>query len=90
MIGGDEADSAHIRGKVVNLVDGVRCAERILPAAQVECLELLGGTFFELGRLEINPAHPVTTCNQVLYQVVPDESARASDEHALGYRFLRR
>jgi hypothetical protein len=78
----DEADAAHVRGQVVDLVDVARGLETGVEAPQVEALELVGAARLELRRLQVDAAHPVAVGDEEAHQVVADEAAGAGDEHA--------
>ena len=60
MVRRDEAHAAHVGRERVDVVDaaGVAC-EAVVPAAEVEELELVGVDVGVLGLLEVDAAHPV-------------------------------
>src|SRR5215469_3593055 len=66
----DEPDPAHVRGEVVDLAGAADGALALLPATEVEQLELVGGRGLELGVLDIDPADPIALGLEALDQVV--------------------
>ena len=79
----DEADTAHVRGKVVDQVDVLAGCETVFPATQIESFELLSDRGFEFRFPDVDAAHPVAVFNQCVHQVMPNESACAGDKYAL-------
>ena len=61
MIRADEAHAAHVGGQGVNLVDVLGCLEAVLPPAQVNELEFIGGGGRILRMFQIRAAHPVAS-----------------------------
>src|SRR5581483_749791 len=75
---GDVADSAHVGGKVVNLIDAATCGKQaVLVLAQIENLKLIAGAGFILGILDIGPPDPMAIRFQPFDQMMSDETARA-------------
>src|SRR5690606_36236769 len=86
MVAGDVPDPTHVRGEVVDLVHAAGGHEAVVPAPQVEQLELVCGVRLELWFFDVGPPHPVAVRFQVLDQVMAYEAARAGDQSRLLHR----
>src|SRR5207302_11245028 len=76
----DEANPAHIRGQVVDLVDALRRAQGVLPTSQIELPELVsvGGLVF--GSFQVDATHEVAVFAQVVAEVMANETSGSSHE----------
>src|SRR5439155_23236849 len=79
----DEADAAHVRGQGIDLVDAAGRGQAIVPASQIEELELVPGRRLVFRQLDVHAAHPVTALHEELRQVMSDEATRSGHEHLL-------
>ena len=79
---GAEAHPAHIRRHGIDLVDVPSCLEAVVPAAQIQQEEFIRRRWLILRSLDVHTAYPVSTLDQVLHQVVTDESTSSSNENS--------
>src|SRR3989442_11679838 len=79
----DEADAAHVRGQGIDFVDTAGRGQAIVPASQIEELELVRSRRLVLGQLDVHAAHPVAALHEELRQVMSDETPRSGHEHLL-------
>src|SRR5262249_28504414 len=86
VIGGDVANTAHVRRKVVDAVYVLSRLLAVLPKPQIEQLEVVGHAGFEFRCLNIDTSDPKSVRLQTPNQVVADESAGPCHQNA---RFSR-
>src|SRR5690349_15695239 len=84
MVRGDEAHAAHVGRHGVDLVDIASRAKAVVPAAQIQQQKFISRGRLVLGSLDVHTAYPVATFDQVLHQVVTDESTSSSNENSPG------
>jgi hypothetical protein len=73
---GDESHPAHVRSERIDLIHVPHGEERVVPAPQVEELELVGVDLRVLRALEVHPANPVPPLLQVGDEMMADEASR--------------
>jgi hypothetical protein len=85
----DEADAAHVGGQSVDLVDAARRLEAVVPALEVEDLELVRRRRFVFRVLDVDAANPVSLGDEIFDQVMADESAGAGHQDSYFIRHTR-
>src|SRR5256885_183060 len=83
LVGMDEADAAHVGGQCIDLVDTTGRGQAIVPASQIEELELVRGRCLVLRQLDVHAPYPVAALDEELRQVMSDETTRTSHQHLL-------
>ena len=76
LVGLDEADAAHVGGKTVNFIDAARGLQAVVPARQVQQLELVRAARFVVGGLDVDAPDPVTAVDQISREMVTNETTR--------------
>ena len=84
----DEADAAHVGRERIDFVDAVCRAQAVLPLPQIEELEVMRGRRLVLRFLDVDAAHPISSRDKILCQVVTDESAGSGYENSLVLRHM--
>src|SRR6266571_5956179 len=91
MICGDKADSAHVGGQVIHLVDPASdCQEAFVEFSQVQNLEFVRGRGFILWLLNVGSPNPMTFRLQPPNEMVANETASASYKNASIFRHVLR
>src|SRR5881628_2138878 len=84
MIGGDEADSAHVGGQVIHLVDPTsNCQQTFVEFSQVQNLEFVCARSLILRLLNVGSPNPMAFRFQPLHEMVPNKSSRAGYQDAI-------
>lgn len=73
------ADTAHVGGKVVHLMDAAGGLQSVMPEAQVEQLEFVGRGGLKFGLFDIDAAHPIALCLEALHEMMADETSGSGD-----------
>ena len=84
----DEADSPHVAGQVVHLIDVLNRALTVFLFAQVESQRFcaVGHLIPEVLRLDVNRTDLVSPGQQLVHQMATDEAPATGDENTISAR----
>jgi hypothetical protein len=78
-----------VRRQRIDVLDLLHGLETVVPAAQVEEEELVGGRGRVLGALQVDAANPVPLLLEIAHQMMADEPAGPGDDRsALSHELL--
>src|SRR6266436_436912 len=77
----DKSDPAHVRSQAIDMVNAARGLQAAFPLRQIEELEFLGRSAFVLWLFDIHAAHPIAALDQILRQMMTDETTRAGNQY---------
>ncbi len=80
MEGGDVAYASHVGCEVIDLINAFGRPSALLVVAQVRYDEFIGRRLFVFGTLDVDAAHEMSTSDQILDEMMPDEPACARDQ----------
>src|SRR5204863_8389177 len=84
LVGLDEADSAHVGCERVDFFHAGGGFEAVRRFPEVEHAEVVRCRSFVFGPLDIDAAHPVTAVDEILGEMMPDESTCSGNQYFLG------